>query len=73
MMDNYQKFLKELDNITIEQQRQRVLDLYPIYMFDIYCAKVINEGREKLARKNKKMYPFHDYESVRFFGGQNDY
>lgn len=58
-------------NAEIEMDRQRVLELYPIYMFDIYCARVINQGREKYARqKESKLFNFHDYVETSVFGGK---
>lgn len=41
------------ENITLEQEAQRAEDMYPIYMNDIYCARVINEGKSKLDLTSK--------------------
>jgi hypothetical protein len=70
MMHHYKLFLKELDAITLEQDRQRVLDLYPIYMNDIGQVRNVEKVREQLSPQPKpeKLFSFHDYETDSHFG-----
>ena len=60
------------DRFDIKVEAQRAKELYPIYMFDIYCARVINQGKEEYARQKleNKFFAFHDYEQSSLVRGK---